>query len=68
VYTGTMLPVNGNRSVWPDWHLGHGGVVSADSGIEGTLGIFEVTLKCAARGSRRQSGNSLRYVKNRRQD
>jgi hypothetical protein len=32
VYTGTMLPVNGSRSVSVDWHLGHGGMVSADSG------------------------------------
>ena len=42
VYTGTMLPVNGSRSVSVDWHLGHGGMVSADSGNLGTL-IWQLT-------------------------
>jgi hypothetical protein len=36
-----MLPVNGKRSVCVEWHWGHGGVVSADSGIAGTQGIYE---------------------------
>ena len=58
-----MLPVNGSRSVCVDWHLGHGGVVSADSGIRGTPGRLKVTFECAAPEGDRQLGISLSHAK-----